>query len=125
MTEDRKQLRERRLQQLQQITIFETELENMLKESAEAYQGDLRLFQAAVGVFVVGKLYGWRILRIVLAPVSYRKYEKILGIRFREHCQERTALADKSVGLKIADYLGDFWKVAEGIVAVKGKEQIE
>jgi hypothetical protein len=125
MTDTREQIRKWRLHSIQSIELLETELGDKLKESAEAYRGDLRLFQSAVGALLVGKLYGWRILRIVLAPISYRKYEKILGIRFRDYCQERTALSDKSVGLKIADYMGDFWKVAEGIVSVKGKEQVE
>jgi hypothetical protein len=43
----------------------------------------------------------------------------------RDYCPDRGPLASKSLGLKMVDYLGEFWKLAEGMIPAKGKEKIE
>ena len=51
----------------------------------------------AIGVLIVGRQYGWRVMMLVHSPSTIRKYMKILGIRhLREVLPDNTMLPKMS-----------------------------
>jgi hypothetical protein len=75
----------------------------------EGYQGDGTALGDALGALVLGRLVGWRTLRVIYSNKSYTKYQKILGIQFKDVLRERDIYAEKSLGLRILDEVGGFW----------------
>ena len=98
------------------------ELIDIIDKAIETYNGDCSILQSAIGALHFGTKFGWRVLRISHSSHSYSKYEKILGISFKEICPERTALSSRSVALKLADSIGNFWGVAKGEIPGKTPE---
>ncbi len=80
---------------------------------------------AALGALVLGQHYGTRVLRMIHSPSTYRKYERILGIRFEDFCPEDTHLSGKNWGFKAAKRVGAFWDVVMGRNKVEKKGWID
>jgi len=95
--------------------------EKSVKKSIRSYRGNAAKLEGAIGALVVGSNYGWRVLKIIHSPATYKNYEKILGVEFQDICRERTPLSKKSFGLAVADKIKSFWAVATGKKAVKNK----
>lgn len=105
---------------------FLTEEQNAtIAESIDNYRGLAPTLEAAMGAVMLGHLYGWRVLKLVHSPATYRKYEKILGIKFEEVCPERSPKSKRSLGLKIADRLNSFWAVATGKKKIPNKSLLD
>lgn len=92
------------------------ELIKVIEKASTEYLGDLTILESAIGALIVGRIYGWRVLRLMHGGSSYAKYERILEIKFNRTCPERTELSKKSVSLKIVDEVKDFWAVATGVL---------
>ena len=87
----------------------------------EEYKGNSSSLENALGALIIGQHYGWRVLKIIHGPATYKKYEKILDIDFQEVCPEVTRLSTKNYGYKIAKNLKSFWAVVMGKTKVEGK----
>ncbi len=96
-----------------------------LSKSIDNYRGQAYTLESALGAVLVGHRFGWRVLKLIHSPSTYRKYEKILGVSFEEICPERGPKAKKSLGLKIADRLNSFWAVATGKKKVPNKAMLD
>lgn len=97
------------------------EADRKLCEVIAEYRGDATTLESAIGALVLGQHFGWRALRIIHSPSTFRKYEGILGFKFEDHVPERTHLSSKLLGISIADQTGRFWDVVMGRHKVKGK----
>lgn len=119
------QRKARQTRQAEQVEalLFPEQMESVIKAAALRYRGDARTLESAIGALTVGQLYGWKVLRLIHGSAAYKGYEQILGVTFRELCPERGPLAERSVGIRLADSLGGFWKVATG--KVKGGRTAE
>ena len=51
---------------------------------------------------------------------TVKKYEKILGLEFKDCMPERTEYTDRLLGIRLADEIGKFWAVVKGEVPVPG-----
>lgn len=107
------------------LLLSSTELEARLCNAIAEFNGVGTTLESAIGSFVLGQHYGTKVLRILHSPATYRKYEKILGIKFVDHCPERTQMSRKVIGIKVADRLGGFWDVVMGRKKVEKKGWIE
>ncbi len=118
MTKQNKAERKKARKTLQQENMdkvsFSNELEEIAKKASIDFKGQLPSLETAIGAMYVGQLYGWKVLRIIHGSNAYSKYEKILDVKFKNICPDRGPLAEKSVGIRIADAAGGFWKVATG-----------
>lgn len=98
------------------------EVERLIARSSLDFKGQADDLYMAVGCLVVGRLYGWRILRLTLTSKDYAKYQRILSsgldqpgeFRFAEWMRERERLSYKSIGLELVDLVGDFWAACKG-----------
>ena len=104
---------------------LDDETKEQLEKAASEFHGNGTTLESALGAVLLGRMYGWRVLKMIHSPATYRKYEKILGIKFRDICKEETKLTQKSLGMKIAAKLNNFWDVVRGVQKVKNKGHIE
>ncbi len=79
-----------------------------------AFKGDVRDLEAAIGMYMVGRIVGWKVLVLIHNKRTIRKYEEILGINIREAFQPETELSDKSIAYAVVQKLGNFWKAVSG-----------
>lgn len=95
------------------------------KVSAE-FKGQLDDLQAAVGLILVGRLYGWRVLRLSASRRHWKVTCDLFGGDLKEILPERGVLAHKSLGLKIVDTGHDYWEVVKGhqVVVSKDRKQL-
>jgi len=78
------------------------------------YKGDGRVLASALGALSLGRMYGWRVLAIVESEPTIRKYQVVLGVKFKDVLPERGLYAYKSFGLKVADKFDSFWSIVQG-----------
>lgn len=101
------------------------ELEQKLKtlEKIESvidqYSGNAGDLYHALGAYVAGEHLGWQTLRITLGRSTYAKYQRILGVDFKEIFPKRGVYSRKSVALSIVDSAVNaadyFWDVVNGV----------
>ena len=89
------------------------------------YVGDLGELESALGMLRMGHQYGWRVLVLIHSKATIRKYEEILGIDIREELPEKGPAAHRSVGLKVAETVGNFWKAVSGDIKIPKKREVE
>ena len=98
------------------------EVERLVCRASWEFHGQIDDLYMAVGALVVGRLFGWRILRLTLTSKQYAKYQRILALgldepgefHFNQWMRERERLKYKSIGLKVVDGIGDFWLAVKG-----------
>ncbi len=106
------------------LLILNDETEQKILQHMQQFRGVGTTLESALGALVLGQFFGWRVLKILHNPATYRSYEKVLGVEFKNVCPEITELGKKkSVGYAITEKLGSFWAVVMGKrkVADKGK----
>lgn len=87
------------------------------------YKGDVIDLSHSIGAARLGHHYGWRVLRLVLSQTSYRKYQKVLGLDFKESLPEFTDYTERSAGYMLVKRIGNFWDVVKGIASIDRKEK--
>jgi hypothetical protein len=88
-----------------------------------SYKGNADVLIGAIGALMIGRVYGWRVLRIVIGSSSYTKYQRVLGLEFKVMLKPTTALSDKSLGFKLVLKLNNFWDVVKGVASIDPKEK--
>lgn len=85
-----------------------------LDEISARFKGQFPDLEAAIGMYMVGRLFGWKVLVLIHNKRTIRKYEEILGINIREEFPEEGEFADKSIALNLVKKIGSFWKAVSG-----------
>lgn len=98
------------------------ELNAHIDKVIKDYKGDIVHLSDAMGAARMGHHFGWRVLRLVISSVTYRRHQKILGLDFKEVLPEITEYTEKSAGYMLVKRLGNFWDVVNGLVKID-KEQ--
>jgi len=97
------------------LLVLDKDLEQIILQNIKDFKGMGPTLESALGALIIGQAFGWRILKLLHTPATYRRYEKILGIEFKKTCPEITELGKKkSVGYAITEKLGSFWAVVMG-----------
>jgi len=93
--------------------ISDEELLQLIEKVTEEFEGDLDEFNKAVGILVVGRLTGWKVQRLVSPRSTWTLATKWFGDP-KKLMPDRGRFARKSVGLAIADKIGDYWGFIRG-----------
>lgn len=94
-----------------------------IDKAIESFRGDITELERAIGAFLVGRRYGWKPLMLVHDKYTIKKYEKHLGVDFREALPEVGPLAMKLRGYRTAVKVGNIWKAIKGeIPNTRGSE---
>lgn len=100
-----------------------SEVLKVLHKAIDNFHGELDDLERAMGMYLLGKQTGWRVLVIIHTKRTIRKYEKILGIEIRKAFEEVGPLATRSVGYSIVVKLSNFWKAVSGDVPVAERKR--
>jgi len=81
---------------------------------ADNFRGNLGELEQAIGVLICGRRFGWKVMMLVHDRKTLAKYEKILGVDFREEFPEVGDLARKSIAWTAVQKVSNFWKAVKG-----------
>jgi len=95
-----------------------------LDAAIKRFAGDIDELEAALGMYLLGRHWGWRPLVIIHNKRTIRKYEEILGINIREEFEEEGPDAMRPNGYRAAVAIGKFWKAVSGEVPLEGRRLI-
>ena len=85
-----------------------------IDQRIEKFRGQVPALEQAIGVWIVGRKFGWKVLYLVHDRKTLAKYEKILGIDFRSELPEEGPLAKKSLAWQAVQKVSNFWKAVRG-----------
>lgn len=91
-----------------------TRLSAVVEKAVHTFKGDLTDLESAIGMFALGRHYGWKVLYIVHSKKTIRKYEEILDVRVRDEFPEIGPDASRSYGYKFLEKVSNFWKAISG-----------
>jgi hypothetical protein len=74
------------------------------------FAGGLDELEGALGMYMLGRHVGWKVLYIIHSKQTIRKYEEILGIKVREEFDEVGPDARRSNGFRVVEAASNFWK---------------
>jgi hypothetical protein len=80
----------------------------------EDFRGNVNELEQAIGVWIVGRKFGWKVLFLVHDRKTLAKYEKLLGIDFRKELPPEGPLANKSLAWTAFKKFTNFWKAVRG-----------
>jgi hypothetical protein len=99
------------------------EIDKHIYNLMATYKGDVTLLADAVGALKLGQNFGYSVLMIVYSPPTYRKYQKALGLEFKDVLPETAEFTERSAGYKLFNNIKDFWKIVKREVSVDPKER--
>ena len=78
--------------------------------------GDFQIdeLESALGMYMVGFHFGWRVLYLVHTKKTIRKYETLLNIKVAETFPEYGRDADRTNAYKVIQAANSFWKLVSG-----------
>lgn len=90
----------------------------IIDRAVDGFNGDLDELESAIGMLMLGRHYGWRVMLLIHSPTTIRKYVKILGIKsLRDVLPEVGVLAHRSNAWRLVDGTKNFWKVVRGQIS--------
>lgn len=99
------------------------ELFEYLDIVSKEFKGDMGHLSGAIGAVYIGRLYGWRVLRIITAHPVYTRHQRVLGLDFKDVLPETTDLSERSLGYKMAKGLNKFWEIVKGQYKIDAKDK--
>lgn len=102
--------------------ITDKELNAKIETVCTEFSGQLDDLYAVVGMIVVGRLFGWKVMRLVSRRGHWALAAKLFGDP-KTLMRERGVLAHKSVGLKICDECGKYWEVIQGVIHTNAQDR--
>jgi hypothetical protein len=90
---------------------------DMFNKAIKDFRGQLPTLEAAIGAYIVGQKIGWKPLFLIHDKKTIAKYEKILGIHFRDELPEVGDLANKSMAWRAMQKATNYWKAVKGEIA--------
>lgn len=70
--------------------------------------------ESALGMYMVGFHFGWKVLHLVHSKKTIKKYEELLGIKITEVFEPVGPDADRTNANKIITTVSNFWKAVSG-----------
>lgn len=86
--------------------------------------GDVSELEQALGMYLLGRHMGWKVLVLMHNKRTLRKYEQILDISVRTEFPEVGPAARRSAGYRVAESLSNFWKAVSGDIAIPDRRKI-
>lgn len=102
--------------------ITDEELMRKIDEVSSEYVGQIDTFYHAVGMLVVGRLFGWEVMRLVSSRKEWTTATRLFGDP-KDLLPGRGKLARKSWGLKIADTVGSVTLYVKGKASMPLEER--
>lgn len=94
--------------------LSDAELVELIDKAVMAYNGNIKELKGAIGTLMIARKLGWKPLLLMQDKRSVAKYERILGVSFRELVPEVGPKARKSIAWVSAEKISNFWKAVKG-----------
>ncbi|MEQ8736398.1 MAG: hypothetical protein RIC29_15850 [Rhodospirillaceae bacterium] len=94
--------------------LTDKELHDKIQSSIKDFSGFTPSLETAIGALFIGKAMGWEVLYLIHSQATIRKYEKILGIRYKDQMDASTELSRKSYVWGWTKKFNAFWNVVRG-----------
>ena len=87
-----------------------------LMDAAIRQQRDFQIdeLESALGMYMVGFHFGWKVLHLVHSKKTIKKYEDLLSIKVTEVFEPVGPDADRTNAHKIITTVSNFWKAVSG-----------
>jgi hypothetical protein len=89
-------------------------LVKVVEKAIDNFSGYLDDLEAAIGMYMVGRHFGWKVIALIHNKRTIRKYEEILGIDIRQEFPAETPISERNNGYRLAKKLSNFWKAVSG-----------
>ena len=97
------------------LPMTDQEILALIDKAVDQFDGNLDELESAVGMLMLGRHYGWRVILLIHSPNTIREYLEILGLKnLREVLPEVGVLAHRSTAWRLVDGTKNFWKVVRG-----------
>ena len=96
-----------------EFMITDEEFNQKIETVCSGFSGQLDDLYAVVGMMVVGRHYGWKVMRLVSRRGHWAMATELFGDP-KLLMLERGRFWEKSVGLKFVDSVGDYWAFIRG-----------
>lgn len=97
------------------MPMTDQEIFSVIDRAVEQFDGNLDELESAIGMLMLGRHYGWRVILLIHSPSTVRKYLKILDLKnLRDVLPEVGALAHRSTAWRLVDGTQNFWKAVRG-----------
>jgi hypothetical protein len=70
--------------------------------------------ESALGMYMLGFHFGWKVLYLIHSKRTIRKYEGILGIKLSETFEPFGPDADRTNAFHLSQAVSNFWKAVSG-----------
>jgi len=101
------------------------DLIKQVEEITRGFEGQFDDLESALGMLMMGRLLGWKVLVLIHNKRTIRKYQTILGeIDIRKAFPPEGPLAHKSLGLDLVKKFGNFWKYVSGEVRLDERRDL-
>ena len=102
------------------------ELVKMADKAMVDFEGPFEELESALGMLLMGRLFGWRVLLLIHNKRTIRKYQEILGgVDIREMFPETGPFARKSNAFRWVEKFGEFWKAVSGERSIENRRTLE
>ncbi|MES3000645.1 MAG: hypothetical protein V4787_08130 [Pseudomonadota bacterium] len=88
-----------------------TFLDNVIRNRRDIQLDEL---ESALGMYMIGFHFGWKVLYVIHSKKTIRKYEQLLGVNVRDAFEEIGPDADRTNAYKIIQTVSSFWKLVSG-----------
>lgn len=95
--------------ELKEMVVLYSKIEQVCTD----FTGQIDHLYEVVGMVVAGRLFGWRVMRLVSSRRCWTLAFKLFGDP-KLLMPERGSLTRKSIGLDIVDGIGRYWDVISG-----------
>ena len=86
----------------------------LMDYAAREFSGQLDELESAIGMYVLGHHFGWKVLHLIHSKRTIKKYEDILRIRVTEAFDAVGPDADRARAYQIIVKASNFWKAVSG-----------
>ena len=87
---------------------------DLIDAAIHRYQGPLDELEAAIGMYMLGRHMGWKVLYMIHTTRTIKKYEEILGITLADVCEPFGPDAESANAYKALQAAESFWKIVSG-----------
>lgn len=92
---------------------------HLMDEAILDFRGSIDELEGALGMYMIGRHFGWKVLYLIHSKKTVAKYEAILGIDVRQEFPPETIDSHRSLAYNAVQKLTNFWK------AVSGEEKLD
>ena len=97
----------------------------LMDETIVRFEGNMDELESALGMYMIGRHFGWKVLYIIHSKRTIRKYEDILGITVREEFDAEGPDAERSNGFRAVNTVTNFWKAISGETPIPDKKLVQ